>query len=75
MDQNEETDEPIEETLDFTKPDFEFRPNELHEWRQQGPYLLCKSCDLEHATYIGMEKLLTGINEKGQPILIERSMF
>ena len=65
-----------EETLDFTKPDFEFKPNEIHNWRQQGYYLVCKSCDITHATYIGADKIMVGINDKGQPILkSRRSVF
>lgn len=57
------------EVLDFNKPDFSFIPKGSHEWRQQGYYLVCKSCDLEHAVWIGSKKILTGINEKGEPIL------
>jgi len=57
------------EVLDFTKPDFSFIPKGSHEWRQQGYYIICKSCDLEHAVWIGSKKILTGINEKGDPIL------
>lgn len=63
-----------QEVLDFSKPDFVFRPNEYHEWRQQGPFLVCKSCDIEHASYIGMQKLLTGLSEDGKPILVDRDM-
>lgn len=73
MESNEtKEEEAIEERLDFTKPDYEFKPREVHDWRQQGPYLVCKSCEIEHATYIGMEKLLIGLNENGQPILKAR---
>ena len=64
--QNEE--EKIEEILDFTKPDFTFTPDGNHEWRQQGPYIICKSCQLEHAIWIGMDKIMTGIDKEGQPI-------
>ena len=64
-DQNEQE----TEVLDFTKPDFSFIPKGSHEWRQQGYYIICKSCDLEHAVWIGSKKILTGINEKGEPIL------
>ena len=71
MEQNQ-NEEPIEEVLDFTKPDFTFEPKEHHDWRQQGPYLVCKSCEIEHASYIGMEKILVGLNEEGQPILKPR---
>lgn len=68
----EKKNEPIVEELDFTKPNFQFIPKGSHEWRQQGPYLVCKSCELDHAVYIGMENILTGIDETGQPILKAR---
>jgi hypothetical protein len=71
-DPTEQLDEREEEILDFNKPSFKFEPNEHHEWRQQGPYLVCKSCDLEHAQWVGMNKELIGINDKGQPILKNR---
>jgi len=57
---------------DFDRPDFKFEPNEVHEWKQEGPYIICKGCELVHAHYIGMEKLMVGINDKGQPILKRR---
>lgn len=64
---NEE--EKLEETLDFTKPDYVFNPNGNHDWRQQGPYIICKSCEIEHATWVGIDKQMVGIDEKGLPIL------
>lgn len=67
---NEE--EPNEDILDFSKPDFTFIPKGSHQWRQQGPYLICKTCDLEHATYIGMEYLMVGLSDNGMPILKKR---
>lgn len=66
---NEENEAGEEELLDFNKPDFTFSPRGNHEWRQQGPYLVCKSCDLEHAVWIGMKKQMVGISEDGQPII------
>ena len=71
---NEETngekkDELYEEILDFNKPDFIYIPKGNHDFRQKGYYLVCKSCDLEHATWIGGEKIMVGINSEGQPIL------
>lgn len=68
----EEKDNFETEILDFNKPDFEFKPKEYHEWRQRGPYLVCTSCEIEHATYIGNNKLMIGLNDKGQPILKAR---
>lgn len=70
---NEEgKDKPEEEVLDFDKPDFVFQPNQHHEWRQQGPFLVCKSCEIEHAAGIGMDKLLVGLHSDGTPILQNR---
>jgi hypothetical protein len=60
------------ETLDFSKPDFSFIPGGSHQWRQQGPYILCKSCELEHAVFVGIEQMMTGISEDGMPILKSR---
>lgn len=68
----ERQEKPEGEILDFTKPDFSFQPKGRHEWRQQGPYLVCKSCDLEHAVWIGTEKMLVGIEENGNAILKTR---
>lgn len=68
----EEYKEEITETLDFTKPDYIFTPKGHHEWRQQGPYCICKTCDIHHAIYIGVEKVLVGIDELGAPILKKR---
>lgn len=67
-----DNEEHLQETLDFTQPSFVFKPNEVHDWKQKGVYLVCKSCEIQHATYIGVEKIMVGINEKGQPILKKR---
>jgi len=72
--ENEENKEeqPIEEILDFNKPDFTFVPKEIHEWRQKGYYIVCMSCELQHAAFIGPDKIMVGVDEKGQPILKKR---
>ena len=46
-------------------------PKEIgaHDWVQQGPYLVCRSCPLRHTTYIGVNKRYFGKDEKGLPIL------
>lgn len=69
MEQNEQE----SETLNFETPSYTFKPNEVHEWRQQGYYLVCKSCELIHAVYIGANKIIVGIDEKGKPILKARA--
>lgn len=66
---NQEEHEEENETMDFTKPDYVFIPNGIHTWRQRGPYLECKECDIHHAVFIGIHKLMVGVSEKGQPIL------
>jgi hypothetical protein len=71
-DQTEPKDEAEEQILDFTKPDFKFVPKEYHEWRQQGPYLVCKGCEITHAVYIGPDKILVGFDKAGSPILKRR---
>lgn len=38
-----------------------------HQWVQQGPWLVCKSCPIRHGTYIGINKILIGIDSKGYP--------
>lgn len=66
------SEEQLVDELDFTRPSFVFKPKEQHDWRQQGGYLVCKSCEIQHAVYIGMNKLLIGLNPDGTPILKPR---
>lgn len=60
------------ETLDFNNPDFSFIPKGRHVYKQQGPYLVCKSCELTHAVWVGVNKLMIGEDKEGQPILEDR---
>ena len=68
--QNQETNN--EEVLDFSKPDFTFIPKGRHEWKQQGYYIICKTCDIEHAVWIGSKMLLVGIEDNGNALLKRR---
>lgn len=61
------------EELDFNSPDYRFIPGGHHEWRQQGHFLICKSCELDHAVNIGPDKLLVGFDEENKPILKSRT--
>jgi hypothetical protein len=61
------------EAVDFTQPNFSFSPNGRHTYRQEGGYLVCKSCTLHHAIWIGMERLMVGELPDGTPILKLRS--
>ena len=68
---NQEPEETPGEDIVYT-PDFVFLPKGRHTYRQEGPYLVCRSCELHHAIYIGMEKLMVGENDNGEPILKTR---
>jgi hypothetical protein len=61
--------EPFTEVMDFNNPSFKFAPEGKHTYRQQGGYLVCMSCELKHAVWIGMNKRMIGEDEKGNPIL------
>ena len=61
-----------EEILNFDQPTYSFKPKESHDWRQEGPFLVCHSCEIKHAVYVGMDKVLSGIDKKGKPILKKR---
>lgn len=70
---NEETEkiDEIQEELDFNKPDFTFIPKGVHEWRQEGYFLVCRSCELVHATFLGPDKVIVG-EKNGKPIIKKR---
>ena len=64
---------PDSEVLDFNNPDFIYKPPGRHTYRQEGPYLVCRTCELHHAIFIGMDKIMVGEDENGVPVLKERS--
>lgn len=72
VNEQEQIVEPDTEALDFNRPDFTFLPKQHHDWRQKGPYLVCKSCEIEHGVWVGMDRILVGLNDQGQPILKPR---
>jgi len=53
---------------------YKFIPPGTHRWRQRGPYLICTTCEIQHALYIGMEKVMIGENEDSTPKLVERRL-
>lgn len=67
-----EDEAPENDQLNFEKPDFSYIPKGNHVFRQEGPYLVCRGCELEHAVFIGMDKVMVGMDEKG-PIIKKRS--
>jgi hypothetical protein len=68
----ENQNETESEELDFTRPDFLFSPGQFHDYRQQGYYLICKSCEITHAVWIGQDRIMVGVDNKGVPILKNR---
>lgn len=66
-----EEEKPIIEEKDWSKPDYVFLPKGNHLYRQEGYYLVCTSCDLMHAVYIGKDRIMVG-EDGGQPILKTR---
>lgn len=62
---------PIIEESDLERPDYIFIPKGNHIYRQQGFYLVCQSCDLSHAVFIGKDKIMVGIKD-GEAILKTR---
>lgn len=70
----EEKNQEIEEVevFDFSKPDFSFIGGAVHEWRQQGPYIICFSCELQHALFIGVDRMMTGYDKEGQPKIVAK---
>lgn len=67
-----EENEEIEQEGELMQKEYEFIPRGLCQYRQQGPYLVCKSCELQHAQFIGMDKQMIGEDDMGQPIIKPR---
>lgn len=69
---NEEPDiVPEDEVLEKV---YEFQPSALCRYKQRGTYLVCTSCELQHAIHIGINKMMVGEDEHGQPILEDRTV-
>lgn len=47
----------------------EFKLSLEGSWKQKGPYIINNKGKLDYALYIGTNKRLVGIDEKGTPIL------
>ena len=43
-----------------------------HQWKQKGAWLVCSSCEYTHAVWIGTNRLMTGVDKEGNPILKDR---
>lgn len=38
-----------------------------HSWHQQGPEIVCTSCNHHHSQWLGPLKKLTGLDDNGNP--------
>jgi len=63
-------DEVVTES-EVMQKEFEFKAHGC-QYRQRGPYLVCISCEVQHAIYIGMEKIMVGEDTDGTPIIEKR---
>lgn len=63
--------QPIIEEKNWETPDFTFIPKGTHLWVQRGYYLICTSCGLSHAVFIGPNRIMVGIKD-GDPVLKTR---
>jgi len=75
----EERKQAVSERWEQSKKDWaELAKEEVFEnslagkWVQRGPYLYKKDAKLEFATYIGNDYMLTGVDESGKPVLINK---
>lgn len=50
----------------------EFKNTLQGKWIQQGPYIINTSSSLDYGIYVGMELILVGVDDRGQPILKSR---
>lgn len=73
MPEQHQTDEPLSEELNFDNPDFQFVPEGCN-WIQRGIYLICTSCELQHAIYIGTEKMFVGMKD-GKPLFKDKTFI
>jgi len=73
MENEEQENIKNEEELNFNQPSFKFIPTGRHSYRQEGCYLVCRSCELHHAIWIGIDKIMVGEKEDGTPIIKKRS--
>jgi len=64
-----------EKGYDFDNPEFVFTPKGVHNWRQESVYCVCRSCEIEHAIYIGPNKIMIGLKNDGQPNLVDRDEY
>lgn len=43
-----------------------------HGWRMKGGWLRCTTCEYPHGQFVGVNKVLVGIDSEGKPILEQK---
>lgn len=71
---NQNNEEEVIPETEVLEEAFRFEPSALCKYKQRGIYLVCTSCELQHATYIGINKIMIGEDEHGKPILEDRGL-
>jgi len=67
--------EVVEDYGEVMQKEYEFIPNALCHYKQRGIYLVCVSCELQHALFIGTDRFYVGDDENGRPILVEKKEY
>lgn len=65
----------IEDEGEVLRKEYEFSPGAFCKYKQRGPYLICTSCEIQHAVWIGMDKMMVGEDDNGKPIVKSRQML
>lgn len=63
---DEQQSEVIPEHIEMQEGKHEFETS--HQWRQYGNFIKCESCPFQHATHIGNNLLLCGVDASGKPL-------
>ncbi len=64
-----------DEFSEVLQKEFEFTPTGLCHYKQRGIYLVCVSCEVQHAVFIGIDRFYVGDDESGKPILVDRNEY
>lgn len=76
MNEQNKSNDDVEEVQDdgeVLRKEYEFTPHALCKYKQRGPYLVCTSCELQHAVFIGIENMMVGEDANGKPIIKRRT--
>lgn len=67
MDNDKQSEEIVPES--YPVRDFEPKQAGYHDWKQNGNFIHCYSCAIQHGQDIGTKHVLMGVGGNGMPIL------